>query len=243
MKIPLYVFQNFTERKICMHLRLLILIMLVCLPMSSWSATIHYALDVRIDIKNKKITGTALLKAETNKQIWLSVRNLQELNVDGNPIISTADDSIRLTVEKGQVKSISYEAQLTSKGGNFIDQNNVFLTKDWYPQPDVLVNYALSVTLPKYFIATSEAEAVTIQEKGETKTFSFQFKHLLDTLSLAASTRFVLRKDFYNHITIEAYFFKEDAHLADTYIAHTKEYLAMYEAMLTSYPYRRFCHC
>ncbi|MBW2266690.1 MAG: ChaN family lipoprotein, partial [Deltaproteobacteria bacterium] len=90
------------------------------------------------------------------------------------------------------------------------------------------------------FIATSEAESVTIHKHGKTKTFGFQFNHPLDGLHLAASTRYVLKKDQYNNISIESYFFKEDAQLADTYIAYTKKYLAMYESMLTPYPYKRF---
>jgi len=94
----------------------------------------------------------------------------------------------------------------------------VFLIDNWYPRPDVLVEYDLAVTLPENFIATSEAESVTIHKHGKTNTFKFQFNHPLDSLHLAASTRYVLKKDQYNNISIESYFFKEDAQLADTYI-------------------------
>jgi len=223
-----------------MHLmKKLIPVFLVCLPVTGWSANLHYALDVQINTEEQKITGTARLKAGANEKIGLSVRNLRKLKVDGNAVTAAADEGISLTVQSGKETLITYEA-LADTGANFIDRDNVFLTGEWYPQPDVLVEYALSVTLAKGFIATSEAEAMTVQEDGETKTFNFQFKRPLDTLHLAASTRYVLKKDRYNNIAIEAYFFKEDAQLADTYIAHTKKYLAMYETMLTPYPYQRF---
>ena len=217
-----------------------IFVLLVCLPVTAWSANLQYALDVEINTTEHKVTGTARLKADAEKKINLSVGNLRKLKVDGNDVNTVANENISLTVQKNKEIIISYEALITDKETNFIDKDNVFLTEEWYPQPDVLVEYALSVTLPENFIAVSEAEAVTTQKHGGTKTFNFRFNHPLDTLHLAASTRYVLKKDYHNNITIEAYFFKEDAHLADTYIAHTKKYLEMYETMLTPYPYQRF---
>ncbi len=214
--------------------------MIVCLPTTGWSANLHYALDVQINTNERKITGTARIKAYVDINIDLCVRNLRELKVDGGTDINAVDDSINLTVKGGKEIIISYEALFNQKGINFIDKENVFLIDNWYPRPDILVEYDLAVTLPKNFIATSEAESVTIHKHGKTKTFGFQFNHPLDGLHLAASTRYVLKKDRYNNISIESYFFKEDAQLADTYIAYTKKYLAMYESMLTPFPYKRF---
>ena len=221
-------------------MRKLLFLLIVCLPATGWSANLHYALDVQINTNERKITGTARIKAYDDIKIGLYVRNLRELKVDGSADVNTADDSINLTVQGDKEIIISYEAMFNETGANFIDKENVFLIDNWYPRPDVLVEHALAVTLPENFIATSEAESVTIHKHGKTKTFDFQFNHPLDSLHLAASTRYVLKKDQYNNISIESYFFKEDAQLADTYIAYTKKYLAMYESMLTPYPYRRF---
>jgi len=210
------------------------------MPATCWSVNLHYSLDVQINIEEKKITGVAHLSADAGKKIDLFVRNLSKFKVDGKAVKADDNDRFSLTLEKGKETAISYEARLSDSESNHIDKDNVFLNGTWYPRPDVLVEYTLSVTLPGDFIATSEADVTRIQERGETKTFHFQFKHPLDTLHLAASTRYVVKKALYNNISIETYFFREDAHLADTYIAHTKKYLAMYEAMLTPYPYRRF---
>jgi len=218
----------------------LIIVLLVLMPTTAWSANLHYALDVQINTSKRKITGIARLKADFDKKISLSVRNLSGLKVDGNAVTRTADETIDLLLSSGKETRISYEALFTDKEINFINKDHVFLTEEWYPQPDILVEYALSVTLPNNFIATSEAETATIKQHDAGKTFNFDFSYPLDALHLAASTRYVLKKDHYNNIAIEAYFFKEDAHLADSYIAHTKKYLAMYETMLTPYPYRRF---
>ncbi len=217
-----------------------ILALVVWLPTAGWSADLHVALDIRVKTTERKITGTFRLKADADKTIHLSVENLEVLKVDGSAVKDATGKSISLTVQNGKEVFISYEALFVDNQNNFIDKDNVFLTGGWYPQPDILAEYAVSVTLPKKFIATSEAESVIVREQGETKTFHFQFNHPLDALHLAASTQYILKKDYYNNIAIEAYFFKEDEKLADTYIAYTKKYLAMYEAMLTPYPYHRF---
>jgi aminopeptidase N len=224
-----------------MHIiKKMIIALIVFLPSASWSADLHYALDVQINTKNKKIIGNARFKTEADKKLGLSVSNLRNLKVNGNAVNITADENIILTVQSGKEIFLSYEAIIADNETNFIDKDNVFLNQGWYPQPDALVEYELSVTLPKNFIATSEAESVTIQEHEKTKTFYFQFNHPLDTLHLAASNKYVLKKEYYNNIAVEAYFFKEDVKLADVYISHTKKYLEMYETMLAPYPYKRF---
>jgi hypothetical protein len=177
------------------------------------------------------------IKAAANQTLRLNVENLSQLTVDGKGL-STDEGHITLDVDQELV--IHYQALLNQKPLHFVDQDNVFLTGHWYPQPDVLAEYALSVTLPSGFIATSEADSVKIQETETASTFSFQFNHPLDSLNLAASKNYVLKTDAYKNIRLEAYFFKEDAHLADIYLEYSKKYLAMYETMLTPYPYQRF---
>jgi uncharacterized iron-regulated protein len=224
-----------------MHLiKKLILVLLVCLPMKSWSANLHYALDVKINLKEHKITGSARLKSDTDNSVVLSVRNLGKLKVDGNAKFTAADESIHLTLLKGKATQITYEALFSNAKANFIDKDNILLNDHWYPQPDLLAEYSLSVALPKNFMAISEAEAIKIQHHGETKTINFQFEHPLDSLHLVASTRYVLKKDKHNHMAIETYFFKKEAQLSDKYIGYVKEYLNLYETILTQFPYQRF---
>ena len=215
-------------------------VLMICLPVTGWSANMQYTLDVQINTTEQKITGIARLKADADIKIDLFVQNLKVLNLDGGDIANATGDILHLSLQSGKEIKIRYEAFIDESRVNFIDKNHVFLTSGWYPQPDDLVEYALSVTLPENFIAISESESVTIQKHGRTKTFVFEFEHPLDSLHLAASNRYVKKKDRYKNVDIEAYFFKEDVHLADAYLDYTKKYLAMYEKMLTFYPYRRF---
>jgi aminopeptidase N len=221
-------------------MRILVFVLMIFMPVTCWSANLYYSLDVHINPAERKITGTGRLKADTRMSIDLSVRNLRELKINGNNVPRVADENIKLEMTSGKEIMISYEAMFPEKGINFIDENNVVLIDNWYPRPDDLVEYALSVTLPENFIAISESDSVTVEKHGKTETFSFRFDYPMDGLHLAASTRYILKKDRYNDIVLEAYFFKEDAHLADAYLDYTRKYLAMYEKMLTPYPYKRF---
>jgi aminopeptidase N len=221
-------------------MRKIVFLFIVCLPVTVWSANLKYTLDVQINTAERKIIGAARLKADADIKLDVSVQNLKGLKVNGKTIDNAVDDHLGLSLQNDQEIIINYEARFNEEGTNFIDKDNVFLTSGWYPQPDDLAEYALFVTLPEDFIAISESEYTTIKKQGSAKTFMFEFNHPLDSLHLAASNRYVQKKDRYKKIDIETYFFKEDAHFADAYLAHTKQYLAMYEKMLTPYPYRRF---
>jgi len=217
-----------------------VFIVLVCFPATGWCANLKYALDVNINTAENKIIGYARLTSNADLQLRLSVFDLQQLKIGTDAVNANDGNTVSLTIPKGKEIGISYEVPYNDNQANVIAQTDVFLTEKWYPQPNVLAEYALSVTLPEHFIAISESEAVSVQNNGKTKTFHFQFNHPLDALHLAASTRYVHKKDVYGDIDIETYFLEEDAHLADIYISYTKKYLKTYEAMLTPYPYRRF---
>ena len=189
---------------------------------------------MQINAAEQKITGIARLKADADIKLDFSVQNLKILNLDGSDIAKATGDILHLSLQSGKEIKIRYEALINENRINFIDKDHLFLTSNWYPQPNDLVEYALSVTLPENFIAISESEYTNIQKQGRTITFVFEFNHPLDSLHLAASNRYVEKKDRYKNVDIEAYLFKEDAHLADAYLAHAKKYLAMYEKMLTS---------
>jgi len=213
---------------------------MVLSPVTCWSAGLWYDLDVRVDTAGHKIYGKARLNTDEATTLDLAVKNLWRLNVDGVAVNSGPDQTIRLKLKEGLETVVSYEAVFPEPGPSLINSESVFLMESWYPAPDTLAQYELTVVLPREFTAISEADTMIVEEAGLTKSYRFQFKHPLDALHLVASTRFVVTKESYNDISIEAYFFKEDADLAETYLDYTRKYLALYEKMLTPYPYKRF---
>jgi aminopeptidase N len=89
------------------------------------------------------------------------------------------------------------------------------------------------------FTAVSEADEVTVSETAAGREFSFSFPNPLNEITLAAG-KYTEFKDSFNGIGIYAYFFPEDAGLGKTYLEYVKEYLQLYEGLITPYPYKRF---
>jgi len=219
----------------------MILTLLTLLPVNGWSADLRYKLDISVDTENQIIYGKARLNVKTNTSIELFIDRLLNMKINGEVLLGhKANKKISLMLKNDTETEITYEARFTGSESSLISKDYIFLMDHWYPAPDILAEYALAVTLPEDFIAISEAETVSISQENRRKTHCFHFKHPLNTLHLAASTKYMVEKVKHNNIAIETYFFKENAGLAQTYIEHTRQYLSMYEEMFVLYPYKRF---
>ncbi len=225
-------------------LKILIYLIILAVPVAGWGSELVYVLDVRIDPAAGRLFGTANIYGRHVNETRLSVRNLSNIRVNGKRTAAAADDTILVKVEKNRPTVVQYEAVFDGPSAGMpdgiIDKENVFLMGGWYPAPQGMTQYTLSVTLPRDFTAVSEAERIEVAHSDNLSTHLFHFDYPLDGLHLAASSNYRVKKDRYNDIVIESYFFREDAALADTYIEHAKQYLELYESLLTPYPYKRF---
>ncbi len=123
--------------------------------------------------------------------------------------------------------------------GSVISTEGISLTGGWYPQIGELAYYRLTAKVPRGFTAISEADVITEKDTLEGKEFSFRFPHPSEGMTLVAG-RYTVKADVSGDIPVYAYFFDDDARLADTYIEYSKRYLEMYEEMLGKYPFKRF---
>lgn len=203
-------------------------------------ATLEYALDVTVDTTAGRLVGRARLEAPVDTRLTLAVAGLEKVLVDGQPAEAVDPSGLPLTLGAGRPVVVTYEAQVAESAGNRVTPADVFLNDRWYPRPDALSAYTLRVTLPAAFAAVAEAETVAVEISGPDATYEFRFEHPLDALHLAASTRYRVRSERFGAILLETYFFEEDAELAETYLDYARKFLALYEEMLTPYPYRRF---
>ncbi|RUA03504.1 MAG: hypothetical protein DSY89_00600 [Deltaproteobacteria bacterium] len=218
---------------------LFIFIIVISIPTTVPAMGLKYELNVQIDTGHQKITGMARLVSDQKTRLHLSINPQARLKLDGR-VLAGSGQNVTIDLSAGTGRVLTFETVFNLSKTNYIDPQNVFLTGNWYPRPDSLAEYALSVTLPKGFLAVSEADSLDVVKNEKTDTFRFYFTHPVDGLSLAASRNYVRTQDNYKDIQLEAYFFAEDTDLAGKYLAFTKKYLAMYEKMLTPYPYRRF---
>ena len=221
-------------------LKYLFVLVLLLVPITGWGQDIRYELEVNIDAKGRTLTGAGIIRSQRPAAFHLSVTGLQDVRLNGRPVTPNGHQQVAVRMTAQDPIRISYTADFKNSGKGVMDAENVFLTGQWYPRPDTPVRHHLSVNLPDGFVAVSESESVTVAEQGGRKTFRFHFDNPLEGLHLAASTNYAVKKTVHAGIAIEAYFFKSDAALADTYIDYTKKYLDLYAGMLTPYPYKRF---
>ncbi len=218
----------------------------------AFSAT-KYNLDVSINVSTSEITGIARIDADAGKELLL-VKNetlaINYIKLYDKPIAFNEDDrTLRIVPDQNGILEISYKAYFrddheplenAGTGGNVIDSRGVSLTNAWYPEVEGLHYYSLKVTLPKGYEAVSEAEEIKNIKKGNATELYFDFQHPLDSINFIASDKYSVKKATYNDIEVFAYFFTEDAYLANSYIEFTKKYLQLYEGLLGKFPYKRF---
>jgi uncharacterized iron-regulated protein len=217
----------------------IILLLLFLVPVPGWCSDLKYVLTAEIDPTNNIISGTARITSESNRNIILKIGHLRNVKTDPYAVLKQSAQLLEIKLLKNRSTQVSFQALTKDLQNAFVDANHVFLWGLWYPQPNSLAIYQLQVQLPMGFEAVSEANAIS-RETGSTKThFSFNFNHPVEGVHLAASNRFVIKRDYFRGIEIETCLFKEDIGLADTYLEHAARYLQQYEERLTPYPFRR----
>lgn len=223
----------------------------------------EYNLNVSFDVPNSKITGVAGLKVQAGHEVsfYIGTLEISEVKLNGLPINTASPlNPPSPPFGKGGILKINPSVNGTleifysgvfmdnqAKGdmnygvtGDIIDSRGVSLTGAWYPRMDGLQIYRLKAVLPAGYEAVSEAERIVKSAGNGLVEFLFEFAHPTDGITFIASNRYEVIEDSFNGIGLYAYFFREDAGLAKTYIEYTKKYLALYEKLLTRYPYKRF---
>ena len=211
-------------------------------------------LNVRVSPERHLIEGTARLEIPEGMQANISVNALfiKKLLIDGRRQKPAAGIiAIKADAKTKRTAEIEYSAEfaedalgnspdpMTTSAQNVIAESGVMLLHGWYPEVQGLCIYKLTAGIPEYFDAVSESESTVTTVRNGLKNVSFDFSHPLLGLSLVAG-RYVTNS--YNHhgVMIKTYLFAEDRELAENYLAHTRQYLELYEALLGPFPYKSF---
>jgi aminopeptidase N len=217
------------------------------------NGVLDYTLEVYFDIQASKINGVATIPVKKGEEIKLEKGRLHLISVslDKQKIdISYRDNTVSILSSREGTIEIEYEgifgdhdhpSEITGEeNSGVIGSKGIFLTGTWYPKPDQMSTYHLTVTLPESYEAESEAETIEKTTKDGKRIFAFIFPHPLDGINLIATDRYKIIRDHFSDIEIFAYFFPEDIDLVKTYFEHTKKYLKLYENLIDKFPYKRF---
>ncbi len=221
------------------HVKLMLMGMLCLLNAPVWAA-LQYQFALEVQPEQRLLTGRIELRSETAQTLELTLSPAMTVTVS-DPSAQLEPEQLRLELAANTPLQLQYQLRLPIESeGNWIDERNVFLTGLWYPRPTVNVLYQFSLHLPSGFLANAEANQITQQDSADKVLFQFDFPHPLSQLHLAASKDYVYRETQYRDIRLAAYFFQDDEALIDDYLAASSRYLALYEQLLSPYPFQRF---
>lgn len=212
-----------------------------------------YDLAVSFDIAGSTIAGsikTAVLRGE--RRFFRAGRlTIRAVEVNRKPVpFQVRDGALTLLPPESGVLEIRYDEAFPPPAAvsssretsipNVIGREGIFLNSAWYPQSAGLAIYRLKASLPRGYIAVSEAETIRETDSESGVTFDFQFAHPVDGITLVASDRYQITQDRFRDVELSAFFFPEDRALASTYLDYAKKYLQLYETLLLPFPFKRF---
>ena len=218
-------------------------------PFSAYSAerARPYTLDVSFDIPASLIKGVARIAAARGEHLKLYKGKLRLIRVslDGaDETYSGEGESISVSPSRKGTLEVRYEGVFRmdrdGQPDNVIDRRGIFLTGPWYPKPDEMSVYRLTITLPAGFEAVSEAETIEKTVKDGNAAFACAFPHPVTGINFMATDRYRVVRESFQGVEVFGYFFAEDLDLAEAYLKHAKHYLALYGALIGPFPYKRF---
>lgn len=171
----------------------------------------HYSLDVAFDIPASVIKGVARIAVAGGEHLRLDKGRLRVIRVslDGTDVpVSAEGDSLRVSPSREGTLEIRYEGLFPmSRDGQpdgVIDGKGIFLTGTWYPKPDEMCVYGLTITLPAGFDAVSEAETIEKTEKDGSAHFTCAFPHPVPGIDLMATARYKVAGERFKGVKLSA---------------------------------------
>jgi uncharacterized iron-regulated protein len=224
---------------------------MLTLPAHADDSLPNYELSVSFDLDENLLRGEAVIALPAEKEWTVNTGDMKILRASLGGVAldpETVNEEHVIKVSVGGVLELGYEkvfgeteTDIENVGvvGSVVSPEGISLTGAWYPNFEGLAYYRLAAVVPAGFTAISEADVITEKETPEGGEFSFQFPYPSEGMTLAAAN-YVVSRDVEGDVEVYAYFFEEDAALAEEYVDYTKRYLRMYEEMLGEYPFKRF---
>lgn len=232
---------------------ILLIVVLVQAGHSAAPQAREYNLDVSFDVAHSKILGWSRIRVLGGERLVFQVGRLKVRGVEVNRksvSFQVRDSTLIIAAPESGTLEIRYEGLFPAKEAiigshdteitGVIGREGIFLPSAWYPQIAGLAVYHLKATLPRGYLAMSEAETIDKIESKGSATFSFEYKHPVNEISLVATDRYQIIQDRFRGIELAAYFFPEDRTLARRYLDYAKKYIQLYETLLLPFPFKRF---
>ena len=203
-----------------------------------------YDLDVSFDLPRSKLIGTARIDVPPGTELSIDRGDLRILSLmnGGRRVVPDAPASDVFTLRADGRVQIGFEGIFDGSDEDVIGEDTILLRNIWYPVAKGTYVYRLSATLPRDFVAVSEADRLRRTEAGGQATFAFDLPYPQrhwKGISFVASRQWASRDARYKDIDLSIHVLRRNAGRLDAMIGQTQRYLQRLEALLGKYPYRR----
>lgn len=123
-----------------------------------------------------------------------------------------------------------------------ISEEGVFLapSSGFYPSADEsLMQFESEIHLPAGWDAVSEGERLLVESTGEGRVLRYSTDHPVDGMHVTAA-RWDVQHRAVDGVDFYTFFFPEDSVLAGQYLEMSIGYVAMYNQLLSPYPFSKF---
>ena len=203
-----------------------------------------YELQVVFDLPQAKLIGAATIDVPQGKELSIDRGDLRILwlRKGGRRISPDTLESDTFTLRAEGPLHIGFEGTFTGSERDVIDQDKIVLRGIWYPVVEGTYRYRLTATLPRDFVAVSEADRVRRTEANGQATFTFDLPYPQrddDGITFVASTQWASRDAKYKDIELSIHMLRRNAGRLDEMMRQAQRYLQRLEGLLGDYPFRR----
>lgn len=200
------------------------------LEQSTLYATSHISLprDTPLHLRFGPLVVTGVVLEQANS-------TPVQLRVDGDNSITLA----RSTDTRQLYVSWELRTRETPDRDNLIAATGITLAGFWHPIGDRDMRFSVDAVLPAHFSAITEAETLQTTTDKHAPRIHATFPHLVQNIHFVAGPYVIFRKQL-DTLTLYAYFFEEDKHLAPAYLEKAAGYIDRYQHLIGPFPYSRY---
>jgi hypothetical protein len=205
----------------------------------------NYELKVTFDLSQSRIMGTATIDAArgTELSIYRGDLRILRLTNGGRDLAPIAQDTETIAVRAEGPVQIRYEGTfLPGPENDVIGRDTILLRGIWYPVVEGIYRYRVTATVPRGFVAISEADEVRRTEADGKSTFFFELaqpQRDWDGVTFVASRQWVSRRARYKDVDLSVHLLPRNAGRLEALTRQAQHYLQRLEGLLGRYPYKR----
>lgn len=174
-------------------------------------------LSLNIDINKKLLEGTCIIAKQSEEDILINVKNIKLISVksENKEIPFTIKDNklkipnsnfveIRYLLELKTFTSNIASQEILGLRDNFITEDEIYLTSNWYPELKGVGLYDLKVNLPSGYNVISEADIIDKKSNGDKDEFLLKKDKPIDKINFFI-TKLNKYAEIYKDINIYLY--------------------------------------